>query len=132
MEKTKKITKHLVAGSLLALAMVLVIPSLAFAPQETFAQGLFSGQQKTFTGQTASDPVNTIGTLIQFVGGFLVVIATLLVVYAGFQWMTAMGDTKKVENAKTLLMQAVIGLIIILSASGIASWVFTQLQSQIK
>jgi len=42
-----------------------------------------------------------------------------LMVYAGFLWMTAGGVEENVTKAKSLLMQAVIGLAIVLSAYSI-------------
>ena len=133
MNNVKNIRKHLLAGIFLAAALLLVVPNFVLAPQATYAQ-LIPSNQVNIGGTNAqgTDPVKTIGNLITYVGGFLVVIATLLVVYAGFQWMTAMGSEDKVKKAKTLLMQAVIGLIIILAASGVTSYVFTQLYKTVQ
>ena len=56
--------------------------------------------------------VEIIKTLLSFMG----LIMTILVIWAGFRWMTAGGDEKKVETAKSQLTAAVIGAIIILAA----------------
>lgn len=57
------------------------------------------------------------------------VIFLCLTVYAGFLWMTAMGDTKKVQKAKDILGQSMIGLVICLLAYAITyyitGWVVT-------
>lgn len=58
----------------------------------------------------------TAGRFIQFALSFLGVIAVVLVMYAGFLWMTSGGDEEKINKAKQILKNAVIGLIIILSA----------------
>ena len=52
--------------------------------------------------------------------GLLGIIAVVMVMYAGFLWLTAGGEEEKTKQATTLLFQAIIGLIIIL-----ASWMLT-------
>lgn len=64
-----------------------------------------------------------VGSIISFVGVFLLV----LVIFAGFLWMTAAGNEKKTEQAKNILISAVIGLIIILSAYAITAFIGRQL-----
>ncbi len=56
--------------------------------------------------------------------GFLGLIAVVIIIYAGFLWLTAGGDTKKVDKAKRVLKEAIIGLLIIFAAWGIAQAVF--------
>ncbi len=69
----------------------------------------------------------TIGLLINILLGILGIIFLILVIYAGFLWMTAGGDEKKVGTAKNILVTAVIGLIILLSAYAISTFVIDQL-----
>lgn len=57
-----------------------------------------------------------IANIMKKLMGFIGVIMVVLVVYSGFQWMTAGGEKTKVEEAKKRLQNAVIGLIIIFSA----------------
>lgn len=44
------------------------------------------------------------------------VIFLILILYAGFLWLTAAGNTEKVSRAQTLVLSAVIGFIIVLGA----------------
>lgn len=69
------------------------------------------------------DLETTIETVINAVLGFLGFIAVIIILIGGFQWMTAAGDDSKVDKAKKTLSAGVIGLIIILAAWGIASFV---------
>ncbi len=64
-----------------------------------------------------------IGNLVRTFIGLLGIAFLLLTVYAGYLWLTAQGDDKKVEHAKTLLKNAVIGLIIISAAYATAAFV---------
>ncbi len=72
---------------------------------------------------TEQDLAVTIGLIIKVAIGFLGVIFLVLTVYAGFTWMTAAGDTKKVEKAKGILVTSVIGLIIVLTSYTITTFV---------
>ncbi len=55
------------------------------------------------------------------------VIFVLLLVIAGFNWMTAAGDEEKINKAKDTIKAAVIGLIIIAAAYSITYFVFENL-----
>jgi tetrahydromethanopterin S-methyltransferase subunit G len=76
---------------------------------------------------TDMDVTAVIGLIIQVVIGFLGVIFLVLTIYAGVTWMTAAGDAKKVDKAKGTLTTAVIGLVIVLAAYSITSFVLDQL-----
>jgi len=78
-------------------------------------------------GLGTRDVRDTIASLIKTAMGLLGIVATVLVLYGGFQWMIAGGEEKKVDRAKKTIYMGVIGLLIILSAYGIASYVLTNL-----
>jgi cysteine-rich repeat protein len=59
--------------------------------------------------------------------GFLGIVALVLILYGGFVWTTAGGNEENIQKAKKILMNAAIGLIIILSAYAIASFVIRAL-----
>lgn len=59
--------------------------------------------------------------------GLLGIIFLVLIIYSGFNWMTAQGDEEKVTLAKDTLSRAVIGLIIIIAAYSITYFVFSSL-----
>ena len=60
-----------------------------------------------------------VGVAISFLGVLFLAYA----IYGGYLWMTAQGDEKKVNIAKDILTRATIGLIIIVSAYAITSFV---------
>jgi hypothetical protein len=70
---------------------------------------------------------NTVGSLIQTFLGILGIVFLVLTIYAGFTWMTAAGDSKKVDSAKNILISAVVGLVVLLSAYAISSFVIDNL-----
>lgn len=80
-------------------------------------------------GQEAieTDMPDIIKVVIQAFLGFLGIIFLVLIIYAGYNWMTAGGDEEKVAKAKATLSSAIIGLVIIVGAYAITYFVFTSL-----
>jgi hypothetical protein len=79
------------------------------------------------TGLTNVDIRVTIAKIIRIVLGLLGTVALLIVLYGGFTWMTAAGEADKVDKAKKILTSGVIGLVIIVSAFAIVSFVISRL-----
>jgi hypothetical protein len=110
---------------------VTVIPAFFLginANAQSNATNLFGGNglEENIQGSTGlgnADPREMAAAIINVILGFLGIIAVLLILYAGFLWMTAMGDEGKVETAKKLMGAGIIGLVIILMAFGIAQFV---------
>ncbi len=63
--------------------------------------------------------------IIIFALQFLALIFLILVLFAGFQWMTSGGNEEKIKKAQALLKNAVIGLIIVLVAWSISRYLLT-------
>jgi len=76
---------------------------------------------------SATDPRVTTARVINIVMLVLGILAVGLIIYAGFVWMTSAGEEEKVEKAKRILKNGVVGLVIILSAWGIASFILSRL-----
>ncbi len=77
----------------------------------------------------AEDPRVIGARIINIAMAFLGLIAVTLIIYAGFLWMTAGGAEEKVETAKKVLKNSIIGLIIILASWGITTFVLGKLIS---
>lgn len=73
------------------------------------------------------DPRTIAAGVINVILGFLGIIAVVIILLGGFKWMTAAGNEEKVEEAQKLIKAGIIGLVIILAAWGIASFVIRQL-----
>lgn len=67
----------------------------------------------------------TIGRVIKVALGLVGTIFFALTVYAGYLWMTAQGNEEHVSKAKDILKMAVIGMIIVVAAYSITSFVLT-------
>lgn len=70
-----------------------------------------------------SDLKTTVINIIQWVLGLLGLIAVVMILIGGFQWMTAGGNEEKVAGAKKIISAAVIGLIVVLLAWAIVIFV---------
>jgi len=80
-------------------------------------------------GLGSGDLIKTITSIIRVALGFLGIIAVVIILLGGFKFMTSKGETTKVAEAKKLIFAGILGLVIILSAYAIASFVITQITS---
>lgn len=111
------------------LLVVLLPIALFLLPIITLAQGgdALGVDYMEGTGLSKQDPRITVARFIQVGLGFLGTIAVVLVIYAGFIWMTSEGNAEKIKKAKDLLKSAAIGLLIILSSFAIVTFVINKL-----
>ena len=109
-------------GLLLILILVLV------APYFVFAQTIGSELQNAGTAGGYNPSVNQYsfgiiaGTAVSALFSLLGIIFTGLMLYAGYNWMTAAGDEGKTTTAKDTIRRAIIGLVI--TAGSWAIWKF--------
>ncbi|MEA3449807.1 MAG: hypothetical protein U9Q85_02415 [Patescibacteria group bacterium] len=61
--------------------------------------------------------------IIRYLMTFLGIIATAIILYGGFIWMTASGNQDRIEKAKKTIIAGAIGLVIILAAFAIVTFV---------
>ncbi|MCX6793322.1 MAG: hypothetical protein NTY12_04860 [Candidatus Falkowbacteria bacterium] len=73
--------------------------------------------------------IDVVGTAINGVLGLMGTIFIILMLLAGYNWMTANGDDEKVTKAKTIIRQAIIGIIIVAGAFAIWNFIATYLVS---
>ncbi len=78
-----------------------------------------AGTAAKLTG--AADIPTIVGRTVGILLGILGIVFLVLTVYAGFLYLTAQGEETNVKKAKKLLSQAVIGLILIVSAYAITN-----------
>lgn len=105
--------------------VVCVSPRLALAQAESAAAVAESA------GLGNADLLSIIGTIINVFLGLLGVVFLILIIYAGFRWMTAGGSEEQVNSAKKILINATVGLVITLSAYAIATFVINTLDRAI-
>ena len=62
-------------------------------------------------------------TIVKYLITFLGIIAVVIILYGGFVWMTAAGNDDRVSKAKNIIIAGVIGLIIVIAAFAIVTFV---------
>ena len=107
---------------LLALPL-LVFPAIGFAQPDYTGQLNNAGTAVYATTDPGGGFAPMLGTIIGAVLAFLGVILLVLIIYAGFLWMTASGNATRVQKAKDILSQAFVGLIIVLVSYALTRFV---------
>ena len=78
-----------------------------------------------------SDPRIMIVKVINILLGFLGMIAVLIILAGGFKIMASGGNQDQLADAKKTLFSGIIGLIIVLSAFGIARFIISSLANAV-
>lgn len=79
-------------------------------------------KDETVLSTTEDSAQTVIVRLINLALTFLGLISVVLILWGGFRWMTAGGNDEQVGEAKKIIIAAVIGLAIIISAYAIANF----------
>jgi len=106
----KKLTKYALSFLMLTLVMT---PALALAEDDNGDDTYDLGQDKIIGLEIPSETDD--------------LPAIVIILIAGFEWMTAGGNEDRVKTAQKRLQYGLIGLVIIFLAYGIATWVLTTL-----
>lgn len=118
-------------GVFLALAVAAVATLLLAGPDRwsaALAQGPISfGDLGNQTGLPSTDLRQVLVNVIRWALAILGLVAVGLMVYGGVLWMTARGDEKRILKAKKVIVSALIGLVIVLLAFAIVSFVANSL-----
>lgn len=118
MGKFNKLIKR--AGVAMASSAVMALPAMTLAVDaglgELGVEGLGSGTL-----------LPIIGAFINTVLVLLGVILVIIILYAGWIWMSSQGDPGKIKKAKDMIFNAIIGLAIIFAAFAITNFVFEAL-----
>ncbi|MFH0840407.1 MAG: hypothetical protein V1865_00260 [bacterium] len=105
----------------------LILPQLVWAGDVlNKVKGVASGAYNT--GSTDKYSIsNLAGTIVNVALGMLGVLFVILIIYAGFLWMTSSGDKEKVDKSTKIIMASIIGLIIIVAAYAIWNFVLIRI-----
>lgn len=127
---------HIIAGwlvaSMIGAALMIVAPASAqltpdgncngFNPNDPY--GLDCGD---YSGLSDDDPRLITARIINFSLSLLGIIVTVIITFAGWKWMTAGGNEEEAKSARRILVAAIIGLMIILSAYAISNFALNRL-----
>lgn len=111
----------------LALMVPFFLPTRAVYAQVDLSTNV--DETNTTAGLADEELPEVIGSIINAVLAVLGIVLLLLIIYAGFLWMTAGGDSENVGKAKTIMINATVGLIVLLAAYAIAAFVLDALST---
>jgi len=98
-------------------AFVLALPALA---QPDLGTGYAENLDLVTTNE---DPRDVAVNIVRYLMTFLGIIAVVIILWGGFKWMTAAGNEDKVASAKKIIAAGAIGLVVILAAFAIVTFV---------
>lgn len=123
---------------LAVLALVVTIGLPSFASALTSIDNSSTGLNNTAEAAFGSASIDgQQASLSWFIGDRLIkpalsligVLFFALMVYGGFTWMTARGNSKQVDKAKDIIVAAVIGAVIVSAAYALTTALFNSLSS---
>ncbi len=117
------IAKKLLLALFLAVFVFVLTPHIGLAQQAKSAAELTNLAAAQGTGLSTTPLLTIIINVIRFLLGLLGLLLVVLILYAGFLWMSSQGEEEKINKAKKIITNAIIGLAIILLAFAIVSWV---------
>lgn len=122
MESIKK--KLLISKLLLIVFLFLSFPISVNAKSPTLDQAEdFLGNAVRPTGLPTQPVQNTVGNIIQVALTMVGTIFFILMVYAGYIWMTARGEEEKITKAREIIIAAIIGLALIVAAYAVTNFI---------
>lgn len=116
--------KHLIVFTV-SLAFFLGVVANAYAIDigRNLAKGAADKAGYVVDTTTETTFAETLGLVVKTALSFVGIIFLLLMVYAGFLWMTAHGETDQVDKSKKIIVQSIIGLAITVGAFSITAFV---------
>lgn len=125
----KRVLLAIVLAGLIAVAIAAVPAGVSAQPTASSEQacdaigGSWTGSDCETTGPSIGGLIRTVIIIFSTIIG---AVAVVMIIWGGFKYITAGGDSGKVSSAKTTLIYAVIGLVIVALAQVIVRFVLGQ------
>ncbi|PKM91624.1 hypothetical protein CVU82_00205 [Candidatus Falkowbacteria bacterium HGW-Falkowbacteria-1] len=98
-------------------------------------QDMLGGSVATTFGESKASPTDIRYRIVKIINstlGILGLVVVVLIIFAGFKWMTAAGNEESISSAKAILKNAIIGLIIITFAWSVTLFIIKRLDKNYK
>jgi amino acid transporter len=118
---------------LIIAVLAIILPMSVVSARTTTAKSLvetIDEPTQKMLGETGLNDftlVQIIVAIIQVALSLLGIIFLIIIVFAGYSWMTAAGNEEAVKKAQDMIKRAIIGLVIVLMAYAITYFIFNQL-----
>lgn len=124
--------KFILVLNIVASILVPLSTQVVYASPEGFLQNTAANSPFSTEAQSKTTLPELVGKIIGIALSLLAAIFVLLMIYAGFKWMMARGEADDVKKAKETMINAVIGLVIIVLSYAITKFVVAGLTKSIK
>lgn len=126
--------KRKIQNTLLAIAIVFGLSGVLVAVQPAAVYALDANQQAVCDaigtgsscekGTGGANKLNgVIDTIINILSVLVGIIAVIMIIVAGFKYVTSAGDSSKVSSAKSTLIYALVGIVIVALSQTIVKFV---------
>ncbi len=105
----------------------IAIASPANAVLDAQNTGLTATAGQAGYGEAPVEVPVVIGRVINIGIGLVGLVLFLFIIWGGFIWITASGDPTKIQKAQGIIINAVIGVVVVLSAYAVTNFAITQL-----
>ena len=103
---------------------IILVPIFVFASgAEDALVGLQTSAYESGVGSPDTDISVFVGNIIRALLGLLGVLILIFILYGGYLWLASGGNEQMVKKAKDILTSAFIGLIIVLAAMAITTFI---------
>lgn len=118
------------------IAVPIALPAVAHAATASINNCLSQGSGLSITAGQTCQPTTTangttkinnlITTIVNIFSAVVGVISVIMIIVGGFQYITSGGDTGKVGTAKTTIIYAIVGLIVVAFAQFLVQFVLNK------
>lgn len=130
MQSIYRFVAALFAAAVLSFGLMACLPAGHVAAlsdnQQEVCKAIGSTKNCTTDPTGAKDPVKTVNRIIDLFSVIIGIVAVIMIMVGGFKYVTSGGDSTKVSSAKSTIVYAVLGLIVVALAQTIVKFVVSK------
>ena len=113
---------------ILVLGFLVLFPSLVYSQGFRNANSVFEGVGEGAGADTYKNVQSVVGRGLNAALSLVGLIFLILIVYAGYLWMTARGEEEQIKKAQKIITSTIIGSVIVMSAWAITLFVLSRFE----
>ncbi|HUB93096.1 MAG TPA: hypothetical protein VMB52_01190 [Verrucomicrobiae bacterium] len=126
----KRIKFYITAlGLFLGLGLVVAVPlaTVAASPQSTVCSTLGAGSNCSSTPTNGVDVNSAVTSVVNILSSVVGIIAVIMIIIAGIRFMTANGNSSNIASARSTMIYALVGLVVVAFAQVIVNYVLDRI-----
>lgn len=129
-KKILKIKNIIIIPIIFVMAFFILAQGAAAVTDDNYGLGKTANTAFDNNVPVTDEPATIIGKIVGSALAFVGILFLILMIYGGIVWMMARGNEQEVAKAKDLIVSAVIGLVIVLSAYAITAYIGGELTAE--